>query len=50
MQQVTREEHLLSTFTSAFPAVPVARAAALPADVHDLDGLRAVGESLTGKP
>jgi anion-transporting ArsA/GET3 family ATPase len=46
MQQVAREEHLLHTFTSAFPTVPVARAAALPSDVHDLDGLRAVAASL----
>jgi anion-transporting ArsA/GET3 family ATPase len=47
MQQVAREEHLLHAFSSAFPSVAVARAAALPADVHDLDGLRLVADSLT---
>jgi len=49
MQQVAREEHLLHTFSSAFPTVPVARAASLAADVHDLDGLRVVGDSMAAK-
>jgi len=46
MQQVAREEHLLHSFSGAFPTVPVARAEALASDVHDLDGLRQVGDSL----
>jgi anion-transporting ArsA/GET3 family ATPase len=49
MQQVSRERHLLRGFTTAFPAVPVAVAAAQASDVHDLAGLRAVGESLAGR-
>ena len=48
MQRISREEHLVRGFTSAFPKVPVARAEALASDVHDLDGLRAVGRSLAG--
>ena len=47
MQQVAREQQLVRGFTSTFPEVPVARAEALPSDVHDLDGLRAVARSLT---
>jgi anion-transporting ArsA/GET3 family ATPase len=46
LQQVARERRLVHGFTSAFPGVAVAEAAALPGDVHDLAGLRAVGESL----
>ncbi len=46
MQQITREQHLMRGFTSAFPHVALAQADALPSDVHDLDGLRAVGRSL----
>jgi anion-transporting ArsA/GET3 family ATPase len=48
MQQVARERHLVRGFTSAFPAVAVAVAEAQASDVHDLVGLRAVGESLAG--
>jgi anion-transporting ArsA/GET3 family ATPase len=46
MQRIARERHLLQGFTAAFPRVAVAQAAALPADVHDLTGLRTVGASL----
>ena len=46
MQQITREQHLMRGFASAFPHVALAQADALPSDVHDLDGLRAVGRSL----
>ncbi len=48
MQQVARERHLVRGFTSAFPGVAMAVAEAQASDVHDLDGLRAVGASLAG--
>ena len=43
-----REARLQERFTSAHPDVPVAQVGALPGDVHDLDGLRAVGAELAG--
>ncbi len=48
MQLVARERRLAENFTSAHPAVPVAEVAAQPEDVHDLAGLRDIGESLAG--
>jgi len=50
MQIIARERHLTRRFTGACPAVPIGEVVAQPTDVHDLDGLRLVGESLTGKP
>lgn len=44
-----REKRLLARFTRAHPTVPVVRVPALPSDVHDLDGLRDIGERLTGR-
>jgi len=41
-----REQHLQERFSGAHPGVPVVEVAALPGDVHDLDGLRAVGQDL----
>ncbi len=35
-------------FSSAHPEVPLVAVAALPADVHDLAGLRTIGELLGG--
>jgi anion-transporting ArsA/GET3 family ATPase len=40
-----RERRVAGSFISAHPAVPVAEIPALPEDVHDLAGLRRVGES-----
>jgi anion-transporting ArsA/GET3 family ATPase len=40
-----RERRVAGSFTSAHPAVPVIEVPALPEDVHDLDGLRRVGEA-----
>jgi anion-transporting ArsA/GET3 family ATPase len=48
MQLGKRERRLAEHFTSAHPAVPVAEVAAQPEDVHDLDGLRVIGELLCG--
>ena len=46
MRTVARERRLLERFSGAHPTVAVATAPALPGDVHDLAGLRAVGASL----
>jgi anion-transporting ArsA/GET3 family ATPase len=43
-----RERRLQDRFTGAHPGVPVVEVAAQPGDVHDLDGLRAVGADLAG--
>jgi anion-transporting ArsA/GET3 family ATPase len=42
VQQGVRETAVADEFRSAYPDVPVASVAALPSDVHDLDGLRAI--------
>ncbi|WP_282206196.1 ArsA family ATPase [Kitasatospora fiedleri] len=49
MQVMTRERRTRNRFASVYPDVPIVEVAALPGDVHDLDGLRAVGE-LLGTP
>ncbi|WP_405630422.1 ArsA family ATPase [Streptomyces sp. NBC_01174] len=46
MQVVAREQDTRDRFTTLHPEVPVAEVAALPGDVHDLSGLRAIGELL----
>ncbi|MGH3341703.1 MAG: ArsA family ATPase [Carbonactinosporaceae bacterium] len=46
MQVIVRENRLRERFTSVHRAVPVAEIPALPGDVHDLHGLRAVGSGL----
>jgi anion-transporting ArsA/GET3 family ATPase len=48
VQLATRERRLEERFSSAHPAVPLVEVAAQPGDVHDLDGLRAIGASLAG--
>jgi anion-transporting ArsA/GET3 family ATPase len=48
MQLGSRERRLAENFTSAHPTVPVAQIAAQPEDVHDLAGLRVIGEALAG--
>jgi anion-transporting ArsA/GET3 family ATPase len=45
---VAREAHLRQRFEAAHPHVPTAVMPALSTDVHDLDGLRQVGELLAG--
>ncbi len=45
---VGREAHLRQRFAAAHPEVPTAVMPALSTDVHDLDGLRLVGELLAG--
>ncbi|MFD6530210.1 ArsA-related P-loop ATPase [Streptomyces sp. NPDC060184] len=46
MQLVARERRTREHFTAAHPEVLVTEVAALPGDVHDLAGLRTVGERL----
>ena len=43
-----RERRVAGSFMSAHPAVPVIEVPALPEDVHDLAGLRHVGEAFAG--
>lgn len=46
MQVIAREQRTRDRFTSLHPQVAVAEVAALPGDVHDLAGLRTIGERL----
>ncbi|MFF2014212.1 ArsA family ATPase [Streptomyces sp. NPDC058195] len=46
MQVVAREQRTRDRFTALHPEVAVVHVAALPGDVHDLEGLRAVGDRL----
>jgi anion-transporting ArsA/GET3 family ATPase len=46
MQLIASERRLAQRFTAAHPGVPVAQVTAQPEDVHDLVGLRAIGEIL----
>jgi anion-transporting ArsA/GET3 family ATPase len=41
-----RERSVARRFTAAHASVPIAAIAAQPVDVHDIDGLRAIGEAL----
>jgi hypothetical protein len=45
---MARESRLRKRFAAAHPHVPTAVLPALSTDVHDLDGLRLVGELLAG--
>ena len=47
---VEREEHLRERFAASYPQVATAVVPALAGDVHDLDGLRAIGDLLSGSP
>ncbi|MEV5308326.1 ArsA family ATPase [Streptomyces diastaticus] len=46
MMLLAREQRTRDRFTARHPEVPVAEVAALPGDVHDLAGLRAIGACL----
>jgi anion-transporting ArsA/GET3 family ATPase len=46
MAQAERERVITLRFTQAHPAVPVATVAAQPVDIHDIDGLREIGNTL----
>ncbi|GAT67955.1 ArsA family ATPase [Planomonospora sp. ID91781] len=49
MQLAAREHREQEHFVSAHPTVPIVQVAAMPTDVHDLEGLREVGELLAGR-
>lgn len=49
MQLAAREQREQEHFVSAHPTVPVAQVPAMPEDVHDLKGLRQVGELLAAQ-
>ncbi|MCX4455781.1 ArsA family ATPase [Streptomyces sp. NBC_01340] len=46
MQLLSREQHTRDRFAALHPEVAVAEVAALPGDVHDLAGLRNIGDRL----
>ncbi|MEU9606324.1 ArsA-related P-loop ATPase [Streptomyces sp. NPDC048057] len=46
MQVLSREQRTRDRFTALHPEVAVAQVTALPGDVHDLAGLRAIGDQL----
>jgi anion-transporting ArsA/GET3 family ATPase len=46
MQRIVRERRMRDRFVSVYPDVPVVEVAALAGDVHDLEGLREIGERL----
>ncbi|MFI6093235.1 ArsA family ATPase [Streptomyces sp. NPDC051218] len=48
MQLLAREQRTRDRFTALHPEVAVAEVTALPGDVHDLAGLRAIGDRLAG--
>ncbi|MFJ8040475.1 ArsA family ATPase [Kitasatospora sp. NPDC096147] len=50
MQVMDRERLTRDRFVSVYPDVPIVEVPALPGDVHDLDGLRAIGARLGGEP
>ncbi|MFF0480255.1 ArsA family ATPase [Streptomyces sp. NPDC004435] len=47
MRVIAREQRTRDRFTALHPEVAVTEVAALPGDVHDLAGLRAIGERLS---
>jgi anion-transporting ArsA/GET3 family ATPase len=46
MQLAEQENRLKESFAAAHPVIPVTEVPAQPEDVHDLDGLRAIGNAL----
>jgi anion-transporting ArsA/GET3 family ATPase len=50
MQIIARERRLIRRFTSSHPGVLIGEITAQPGDIHDLAGLRTIGQILTGKP
>ena len=47
-RRAIREQRTSARFTGEFPQVPTVSVTAQPADVHDIDGLRQIGENLAG--
>jgi anion-transporting ArsA/GET3 family ATPase len=49
MRRLDRESRMMLRFSGAHPDIPVACAPAFAGDVHDLDGLRRLGDALTAR-
>ncbi len=49
MAQAAAERRVAGSFAAAHPLVPVAEVPAQPEDVHDLEGLRRIGESFAAR-
>jgi anion-transporting ArsA/GET3 family ATPase len=49
VERSTRQAAVAARFVAAHPRVPVVEVPAQAADVHDIDGLRAIGHSLGGR-
>ncbi|PZM93177.1 MAG: ATPase [Actinobacteria bacterium] len=47
-ERTAREQRTTAIFTDAFPSVPMVAVTAQPVDVHDVDGLRAIGAAVSG--
>jgi anion-transporting ArsA/GET3 family ATPase len=45
MQEAVAQRRVAEHFTAAHPLVPIVEVPALPDDIHDLDGLRRIGEA-----
>jgi anion-transporting ArsA/GET3 family ATPase len=50
MRIIEREEDLRDRFVASHPQVPTAVVPAMAGDIHDLDGLRTIGEKLAEQP
>jgi anion-transporting ArsA/GET3 family ATPase len=48
VDQAARQAGVTARFVREYPSVPLVRVPAQPADVHDIDGLRVIGDSLAG--
>jgi anion-transporting ArsA/GET3 family ATPase len=48
VELAARERRLIARLTKAHPGVPLVDVPAMPTDVHDLDGLREIGNRLAG--
>ena len=49
MRQISSERRFTGRFTAAHPLVPAVQIPAQPEDVHDLDGLRAIGAAFPAR-
>ncbi|HET6910977.1 MAG TPA: ArsA family ATPase, partial [Mycobacteriales bacterium] len=47
VRAAARDDRVAHGFTGAHPGVPTVRVSAQASDVHDLDGLRAIGAELS---
>ncbi len=47
---IEREQHLRERMAASHPQVPTAVVPAMPSDIHDLDGLRTIGQELANQP